>query len=387
MSDITSPEIGSGMQVSTLDTNPDPVVAPYQPSVLQQLQMAAGATWQRSTDGTVVVDGFGQDQMAMQAIESGVVVCDRSHWGRILVGDSDRIRFLHNQSTNDFQTLQPGQGCDTVFVTSTARTLDLATAYVLEDQVMLVVSPNRRQFLLQWLDRYIFFADRVTLTDVTANTVMLSLIGPSSQDMLQCLTEAEIPTEPYAVHQVVTMGGVTMRVAVGSGLTTPGYTLIIDSEQAATVWQTLTNSGAVPMGDRLWQQLRVQQGRPMPDAELTEDYNPLEAGLWKAVSFNKGCYIGQETIARLDTYKGVKQRLWGIRLAADTTVEPGSVVMLGEEKVGRLTSLVYTNSGALGLAYIRTKAGGVGLQVSVGDATGEVVDVSFLRHHYQDGTL
>ncbi len=403
MSDITSPEIESEiksvtMAVTTLTA--ETVAAPSQPSALQQLQMAAGATWQQFADGTVVVAEFGQHPTALQAIESGVVLCDRSHWGRILVGDSDRIRFLHNQSTNDFQTLKPGQGCDTVFVTSTARTLDLATAYVLDDAVMVVVSPNRRQFLLQWLDRYIFFADRVTLTDVTATTAMFTLMGTSSQAVLQQLagvdiTGVDISIAPYAAHQVVTIGGVSVRVAVGSGLTTPGYTLIMPADQAAVVWQILTGAGAVPMGDRLWQQLRIQQGRPVPDAELTEDYNPLEAGLWKAVSFSKGCYIGQETIARLDTYKGVKQRLWGIRFAVDATaelsvelnVEPGSVVMLGEEKVGRLTSLVSTDIGMLGLAYIRTKAGGSGLQVTVGNITGEVVDVAFLRHQYQDGSI
>jgi len=77
------------------------------------------------------------------------------HWGRIRVSDEDRIRFLHNQSTNDFQQLQPGQGCDSVMVTSTARTIDL-TAYVMEDAVLLLVSPNRRQYLMDWLDRYIF---------------------------------------------------------------------------------------------------------------------------------------------------------------------------------------------------------------------------------------
>lgn len=132
------------------------------------------------------------------------------------------------------------------------------------------------------------------------------------------------------------------------------------------------------MGDRVWEQLRIEQGRPTPDHELTDDYNPLEAGLWQTISFEKGCYIGQETIARLNTYKGVKQQLWGIRLQAP--VEPGTVVMLGEEKVGKLTSFTQTAQGAFGLAYIRTKAGGVGLKVLLGEVEGEIVDVPFLIH-------
>jgi hypothetical protein len=176
------------------------------------------------------------------------------------------------------------------------------------------------------------------------------------------------------------LDGLKVRVAIGNGLALPGYTLIVSASNAAKLWQSLTQAGAIPMGDRVWEQLRIQQGRPMPDHELTEDYNPLEAGLWQTISFNKGCYIGQETIARLNTYKGVKQQLWGVRLQAP--VEPGTVVMLGEEKIGKLTSVIETDKGLFGLAYIRTKSGGKGLNVQIGDVEGEVVDVPFLTHEY-----
>jgi folate-binding protein YgfZ len=121
------------------------------------------------------------------------------------------------------------------------------------------------------------------------------------------------------------------------------------------------------------------QGRPIPDQELTEYYNPLEAGLWRTVSFEKGCYIGQETIARLNTYKGVKQRLWGVQLSE--VVSPGTVVTIGAEKVGILTSMTDLEM-PFGLAYIRTKAGGEGLQVQLGNASGKVVAVPFLSHEY-----
>ncbi|MBD0362306.1 MAG: folate-binding protein, partial [Coleofasciculus sp. C3-bin4] len=150
---------------------------------------------------------------------------------------------------------------------------------------------------------------------------------------------------------------------------------------AAKLWKTLTAAGAIPMGDRVWEQLRIEQGRPTPDHELTDDYNPLEAGLWQTISFDKGCYIGQETIARLNTYKGVKQQLWGVRLSAPA--EPGSVITVEGDKVGKLTSFTETDQGPFGLAYIRTKAGGVGLKVQVAEVEGEIVDVPFLTHDYQ----
>jgi tRNA-modifying protein YgfZ len=342
---------------------------------LQAVQAATGAIFEEVAGNKIPVS-FGNDAAAMQAVREGVAICDRSYWGIIRVADEDRIRFLHNQSTNDFQILKPGQGCDTVFVSSTARTIDLATAYVTEDAVLLIVSPNRRQYLIDWLDRYIFFADRVKLEDISGEAAMFSPIGTKSDALLEKLGVSSIIGQPYAHHQLIQLGDTEIRVAVGSGLATPGYTLIVPADKAATVWNQIVEAGAVPLGDRVWEQLRIEQGRPVPDRELTEDYNPLEAGLWQTISFNKGCYIGQETIARLNTYKGVKQHLWGIRLTAPAA--PGSIITVGEEKVGILTSYTNTDDGCFGLGYIRTKAGGAGLQVKVGEVIGEVVDVPFL---------
>ena len=317
-----------------------------------------------------------KDVNAIQSVQEGVVVSDRSHWGCIRISNDDRLRFLHNQSTNDFESLKPGQGCDTVMVTSTARTIDLVTGYILDDAVLLLVSPNRREFLMQWLDRYIFFADKVKLTDVTEETATLSLIGPQSHAIVEKLGAGALIGQPYGNHALV--DGVI--VAVGSGVAAPGYTLVLPIAAKQTWWEKILGFGAVELSDRAWEMLRILQGRPVPDLELTDDYNPLEVGLWQTVSFNKGCYIGQETIARLNTYKGVKQYLWGIRL--NDATEPGTVITIGEEKVGKLTSYTETPDGHFGLGYIRSKAGGVGLKVQVGETEGEIVAIPFVSHEY-----
>jgi len=318
-----------------------------------------------------------QDTAAMQAIKSGVAVCDRSHWGRIRISDDDRLRFLHNQTTNDFHSLKPGQGCDTVIVTSTARTIDLVTGYVLDDAVLLLVSPNRCQILMEWFDRYIFFADRVQLTNITNITATFSLIGSDSHRIIEKLGAGTIIGQPYGNHQTINQG---IIVAVGSGLTSIGYTLIFPLAEKQKLWKQILELGAVELSTHGWEILRVLAGRPAPDFELTDDYNPLEVGLWQSISFNKGCYIGQETIARLNTYKGVKQHLWGIRLNGST--ELGSLILIGEEKVGKLTSYIETMDGHFGLGYIRSKAGGVGLKVQVGETEGEIVAVPFVSHDY-----
>ncbi|OCQ94361.1 glycine cleavage system protein T [Oscillatoriales cyanobacterium USR001] len=344
---------------------------------LSELQISAGAIFTSAISEGVPVS-FGNDAEAILASKQGVVVCDRTHWGRLQISGQDRLRFLHNQTTNNFNILQPGEGCDTVFVTSTARTIDLATAIITEDSILLIVSPNRRQKLLELLDRYIFPMDKIELKDLTNSTATFSLIGLDSGKLLEKMGVPDLENQPYASHKLVEIQTEKepVRIVVGSGLGTIGYTLICDANLAANIWGELVKNGAIPAGERVWEQLRIKQGRPATDAELTDEYNPLEARLLHTISYQKGCYIGQETIARLNTYKGVKQELWGVRLSGDAEV--GATVTMGEEKVGKVTSFTVTDDGPFALAYIRTKAGGKGLKVQVGEVEGEVVDLPFL---------
>jgi tRNA-modifying protein YgfZ len=319
-------------------------------------------------------------QPILQAARTGVAIYDSSHWGKILVSDCDRLRFLHNQSTADFETLKSGSGCDTVFVTSTARTIDLATGLILEDEVLLLTSPNRREYLFNWLDRYIFFADRVKLTDVTDRTASFTLIGAESDRILTQFGCPTLTNLPHNSHQIYSIDNIEVRIIIGTELGLPGYRLICDRESATILQQKIVDLGAEIVDEDAWECLRISQGRPKPDTELTEDYNPLEVGLWQTISFTKGCYIGQETIARLNTYQGVKQYLWGVKLAAPVAV--GTAMTIEGEKVGVLTSCCQIDGEILGLSYVRAKAGSVGLIVLVGDVAGEIIDLPFVTHEY-----
>ncbi|HHP7232659.1 MAG TPA: YgfZ/GcvT domain-containing protein [Xenococcaceae cyanobacterium] len=307
-----------------------------------------------------------------------VLLCDRSSWGLLQFTGAERLNYLHNQSTNKFEHLLPGTGCYTVFVTSTARNLDLATAYVTESAVLVIVAPQRRAYLLDWLDRFIFPFDKVELTDISAENSIFTLLGAKSSDILSKLALDAVIGSPEGSHQLLSIEDIPVRVAVGSDLGIAGYNLIFAHEHSKKIRQKLLDCGVIEIGESEWEQLRILQGRPAPDRELTEDYNPLEAGLWQTVSFDKGCYIGQETIARLNTYNGVKQKLWGIKLTQEVT--PPTPVTLEGKKIGVVTSCTVTSEGIFALAYIKTKAGGDGLEVTVGDSSGVVIKVPFVQH-------
>ena len=270
-----------------------------------------------------------------------------------------------NQTTQDFKTLCPGQGCLTVVVTATARTIDLALATVTDDGVLMLGSPAMGDRLMAWFDRYIFPMDRVTLSDCTDTTATFTVLGAQGQAVLEQLGFRDLASlAPYA-HQSLMWEGQEIRAIADSGLARPGYTLWVDAAGAAPLWQYLIESGAIPAGEQCWETWRIEDGVPKPGCELTDDFNPLEAGLWHAVSIDKGCYIGQETIARLNTYDGVKQFLYGVKLTQ--FLEPGTKLRTPDgNRAGVVTSCLPTEEGALGLAYIRRKQCEVGTAL-VGD--------------------
>ncbi len=304
---------------------------------------------------------------------------DCSHWGRIAIRGADRLRFLHNQSSNNLNILKPGQGCDTVILTSTARTIDLVTVWVKSDELILHVSTGRREYILQWLDRYIFFGDKVELVDLTQETRCWRLLGPGFFDIIQNLGINVADLNQEGDHQEVEINGCPVTLGLGSGLAIPGLTMMFAAADLEKI-ESAFASQFKTLTDADWERVRILQGRPAVDHELTDDYNPLEARLRQTISFDKGCYIGQETIARLNTYQGTKQHLWGLELA--DYVQPGTPLMLDEQKVGIVTSCTLLpeseSAKAFGLGYVKTKAGGVGLDVVANSVKARVVDVPFL---------
>jgi hypothetical protein len=251
--------------------------------------------------------------------------------------------------------------------------------YVQDSSVLLLTSPQRRQILTTTLSRFLPFLRTVQFADETESTVCFSLVGPESSQCLQSWLGESLEDYPLHHHLPIQQDGISITVARGSGLSAAGYTLFAPAAEGAALWQRLVGEGAIPAGESVWEQLRIEDGRPAADQELTEDYNPLEAGLWQAISLSKGCYIGQEVLAKQVTYNRIRQQLWGLRL--DTLQEPGTDLFLGEDKIGTLTSCVQIPSGMVGLSYVRTKYGPQpGMKIQVGNVPGEIIHPPFLSY-------
>ncbi|CAI8618829.1 unnamed protein product [Vicia faba] len=357
-------------QSSPFDLSPPPIDHDFLDTV-----KTAGA----EVSGDGIIETFHNDDEALDAADNGVVVVDLSHFGRIRVSGDDRVQFLHNQTTANFECLRAGQGCDTVFVTPTARTIDIAHAWIMKSAITLVVSPETCRTITEMLNKYIFFADKVEIQDITKKTSLFVLVGPKSGQVMENLNLGDLVGKPYGTHQHFYVDEQPITIGVGNIISEGGFSLMMSPAAAPSVWKAILAQGAVAMGSNAWNKLRVIQGRPAPGMELTNEFNVLEAYLWNSISLNKGCYKGQETIARLITYDGVKQRLWGFHLSA--AAEPGSIITVDGKKVGKLTS--YTSgrkqSEHFGLGYIKKQAASEGSNVIVGDnISGTVVEVPFL---------
>ncbi|TKY60160.1 putative transferase [Spatholobus suberectus] len=357
-------------QSSPFDLSPPPIDHDFLDTV-----KSAGA----EISGEGIIETFLNDDEALDAVDNGVVVVDLSHFGRIRVSGEDRIQFLHNQSTANFECLHEGQGCDTVFVTPTARTIDIAHAWLMKNAITLVVSPETCRTITEMLNKYIFFADKVEIQDITKQTNFFVLVGPKSGQVMENLNLGDLVGKPYGTHQHFNVDKQPVTIGVGNIISEGGFSLLTSPAAAPSIWKAILTQGAIPMGSNAWNKLRIIRGRPAPGMELTKEFNVLEACLWSSVSLNKGCYKGQETISRLITYDGIKQRLWGFHLSA--AAEPGSIITVDGKKVGKLTSYASgrKQSKHFGLGYIKRQAASEGDTVIVGDnIRGTVVEVPFL---------
>jgi folate-binding protein YgfZ len=302
-----------------------------------------------------------------RALIEGCGVVDRAGRGRLALTGPDAKTFLQGQVTNDIEALEPGRGAYAAFLTHKGKMLgDLRVLDVGGGELLLGCERAALQELFNMIRRYKLGSD-VELHKRTLEMGELSLIGPDARRIAGA--EGLGPDEHDNVRAEI--GGHPVVLVA----TDVGVDVFCDAERTEGVRGALVAAGAVEAGEQAAEVVRVEHGRPRYGLDLDDSVIPQEAGLnERAVSFTKGCYVGQETVARL-FYRGKPNRhLRGLRLSAP--VDPGTPLMLGEKEVGRVASAVVSPAhGPIALALVRRHAS-PGDTLTAGDATAEVIDLA-----------
>jgi len=300
-------------------------------------------------------------------LREGAGVLERRNRRRIAVGGREAADYLQGQVTNDVEALDPGDGCYAALLNRKGRMQGDMRALRLEDGFLIETEVAAAEALLRHLSMY-RIGREVTVEEVSERATTLSLLGPGSARAADC--------EPLAsehAHRAASIAAAEVR-AIATDL---GIDLLVAPDDRAAVTEQLAAAGAEPVGAEAAEIVRVESGRPRFGAEMTTATIPEEAGInERAVSFTKGCYIGQETVARLH-YKGKpNRRLRGLRLSAP--VADGDPVRLGDRELGAIgTAVVSPAHGPIALAILRREAE-VGATVTVGAGVeAELVDLPF----------
>lgn len=258
----------------------------------------------------------------------------------------DRLALIHRMSTNDVNRLSQGQAALTVLTTPIGRIIDLLTVLHRGEETLVITGAGRGEQIRNYFQRNIFFNDQVKVADVSATTRLLGIYGDSSTDL-------------PLYHFTQKNGATILRVEGGLWL--------LGDEAVVKAGEEQFLADGVQWGNEaefeIW---RIEKGLPSVSGELTEDYIPLEAGLWHAVSFNKGCYTGQEIIARMESRGKLAKIL--VCLSAEHPIHSGDELWSEGAKVGTVTSVAEKNGQWIGLGYIKTTARETPLVTTKGQA-------------------
>jgi aminomethyltransferase len=337
--------------------------------------LLAGVMMLKSATETIEIAGqpvprhFGDPLAEYAAARRGAAVIPRSHEGRVRAVGRDRLDLLHRMSTNDLSGMAVGEARPTVLTTAIGRMMDLLWVLNRGETALCLTSPGRAAAVRRWLAGYIFFRDQVKFEDASSETGQLGIWGPRAGAVAGALLEG---AESLAENRFVERDGlIVLR------LPSDRYCVIAPAEQLEAVWDRAAAAGAAPAGEDAYQMLRLAAGLP-GEREITEEYIPLEANLWHAVSFTKGCYIGQEIIARMESRGKLARRLCGLRL--DAPVAEGSEVKTGgaQTVVGAVTSAgTLPDIGPAALAYLKTASAEPGTRIGVNGVSGVVAELPF----------
>lgn len=340
---------------------------------LADRQIEHGARFPSSSP---VPDSFGDPAAELEAALRSCALVDRSDLGSIAADGRDILDLLHRLTTADLRSLEPGRGAPAVLTTPKGRIAARLFVHRMPDAgVLLATGPGEETAVCAHIDRYTFAEDTRLRVDTDASR-QFAIVGPGARSALAA-TGIEMAA-PYGAS-VGALAGVAVRMLGQDGFSGDGVSVVVPADEAAAVWDFLRErigeAGGRPAGARALEGWRVLRGHPAPGRELTEERNPLEAGLLEAVSFTKGCYVGQEVVARLRTYDKVSRSLVGLIVrGTEAPPAPGSTLFRDSREAGEVTSAVVPAGrvSCVALAFVRREAGAAGARLRVGAADSPV---------------
>ena len=276
-----------------------------------------------------------------QALREGAAWLDLSSRGIISASGEDRARLLHAMSTNQVKDLSPGQGCYAFFLNPQGRIVADANLLILPDRILIDIEPEVRERLYQHLDKFII-ADDVTLEDVSESQTAWAVEGPAAAESLAAMG-APIPEAPYS--HMNWNGRIVARVSATGQL---GFRIFGPRENVADLPQASADAVRV---------VRLEHAKPRYGADIFETTLPQETQQTHALSFTKGCYIGQEIVERIRSRGHVNRLLVGLHIDAAEPPPAGTKLSADGAEAGEITSAAF--SPALGkvvaLAYVRAQ--------------------------------
>jgi aminomethyltransferase len=287
---------------------------------------------------------------------------DLSTRGKIKMLGEDRVRLLHAMTTNHIQQLTPGSGCYAYFLNAQGRILADVNVLCRPEYLLLDTEPETREKVVKHLDQFII-ADDVTLEDASDNLSAFALEGPQAESILRALG-APIPAANYAneLWDRVLVARLSYSGADGFRLYGPDL---------AT---TLTTAGAEPATLEAFEIVRIEHGKPRYGADLSERFLSQEANQPQALSFTKGCYLGQEIVERVRSRGQVHRVLVSLEIDTAQPPEPGTKLQEHGAAVAEITSAAYSPAldKSVALAYVRTDRSAPGTELYFDTATARV---------------
>lgn len=313
---------------------------------------------------------------AYHALHTGAAYQMRAETGVLQFEDADRVDFLQRMTTNDIAVLQPGRSAVTILTSPTAKILFAFTVLALGDKLLCLPAPGQKEALGKRLRGQIFFMDKVKITDVSSDFVRVRLMGPRASALIQESLGNKFNvnfTSAENDHFVEQQGCFVLQQF---HFDVPGYEILLPPEIQRQVVQQWSSCGAVELTDaRSYHTRRVECGQPAVGCELVDEYNPLEVGMSWACPDNKGCYTGQEIIARQITYDKITKSLVGIQ--SNFELHSGTDVVVEGRKAGKVTSAAHSPrlNRYIGLAVLKRPHNAPGTLVQVDDEEATVVQL------------